>query len=74
MEKRRAPDRGRDPVTQGNRRRVAAGSGLLCILVGVALVAQPSAGALAVVWMIASLAIIVGCLYIALAFRLKQYK
>jgi hypothetical protein len=25
MEKRRAPDRGRDPVTQGNRRRVAAG-------------------------------------------------
>ena len=49
-------------------------SGLLCILFGVALVAQPSAGALAVVWMIASFAIVVGCLYIALAFRLKQYK
>jgi uncharacterized membrane protein HdeD (DUF308 family) len=49
-------------------------SGLLCILFGVALVAQPSAGALAVVWMIASFAILVGCLYIALAFRLKQYK
>ena len=28
----------------------------------------------AVVWMIASFAIVVGCLYIALAFRLKQYK
>ena len=49
-------------------------SGLLSILFGVALVAQPSAGALAVVWMIASFAIVVGCLYIALAFRLKQYK
>ena len=49
-------------------------SGLLCILFGVALVAQPSAGALAVVWMIASFAIVVGCIYIALAFRLKQYK
>jgi uncharacterized membrane protein HdeD (DUF308 family) len=49
-------------------------SGLLSILFGVALVAQPSAGALAVVWMIASSAIVLGCLYIALAFRLKQYK
>ena len=49
-------------------------SGLLWILFGVALVAQPSAGAVAVVWMIASFAILLGCLYIALAFRLKQYK
>ena len=49
-------------------------SGLLSILFGVALVAQPGAGALAVVWMIASFAILLGCLYIALAFRLKQYK
>jgi uncharacterized membrane protein HdeD (DUF308 family) len=49
-------------------------TGLLCILFGVPLVAQPSAGALAVVWMIASFAIVVGCIYIALAFRLKQYK
>ena len=49
-------------------------SGLLSILFGIALVAQPSAGALALVWMIASFAIVVGCLYIVLAFRLKQYK
>jgi uncharacterized membrane protein HdeD (DUF308 family) len=35
---------------------------------------QPGTGALAFAWMIAWYAIFFGCLYIGLAFRLKQYK
>ena len=68
---RRAPDRGRDPVAQGNRRRVAAGverPPLDPLRRCPGCPAQPSAGAVAVVWMIASFAIVVGCVYIALAF------
>jgi uncharacterized membrane protein HdeD (DUF308 family) len=49
-------------------------SGALSIAFGVILMVQPGTGALAFVWMIAWYAIFFGCLYIGLAFRLKQYK
>jgi uncharacterized membrane protein HdeD (DUF308 family) len=49
-------------------------SGPLSIAFGVILMAQPGTGALAFVWMIAWYAMFFGCLYIGLAFRLKQYK
>ena len=49
-------------------------NGALSVAFGVILLMQPGTGALALVWMIAWYAIFFGCLYIALAFRLKQYK
>ena len=49
-------------------------NGVLSIAFGVILLAQPATGALAFVWMIAWYAIFFGCLYVVLAFRLKQYK
>jgi len=47
---------------------------VLSIAFGVVLLAQPGTGALALAWTIAWYAIFFGCLYVALAFRLKQYK
>jgi uncharacterized membrane protein HdeD (DUF308 family) len=49
-------------------------SGLLSIAFGVLLIAWPGSGALALVWVIASFAILHGCTLIALAFRLKQFR
>jgi len=49
-------------------------TGVLGIAFGVILIAKPGAGALALVWMIGWFAIVFGCLYIALAFRLKKFK
>jgi uncharacterized membrane protein HdeD (DUF308 family) len=49
-------------------------SGLLSIAFGVILFVQPGAGALALVWMIGWFAVLTGCVYVALAFRLKKYK
>ena len=49
-------------------------SGVLSIAFGVILFAQPGAGALAVVWLIGWFAILAGCVYIGLAFRLKKHK
>ena len=49
-------------------------NGALSVAFGVILMLQPGTGALAFVWMIAWYAIVFGCLYIGLAFRLKQYK
>jgi uncharacterized membrane protein HdeD (DUF308 family) len=49
-------------------------SGLLSMAFGVIMVAQPGAGALAVVWIIAWYAILFGCMYVGLAFQLKKYK
>jgi uncharacterized membrane protein HdeD (DUF308 family) len=49
-------------------------SGLLSVAFGVLLLVQPGAGALAVVWIIGWYAILAGCIYIALAVRLKKYK
>jgi uncharacterized membrane protein HdeD (DUF308 family) len=49
-------------------------NGVLSIAFGVILMAQPGTGALALVWMIAWYAILFGCLFVALAFKLKQFK
>jgi uncharacterized membrane protein HdeD (DUF308 family) len=49
-------------------------SGLLSVALGVALIARPGAGALAVVWLIGSFAILVGCIYISLALWLNEHK
>jgi uncharacterized membrane protein HdeD (DUF308 family) len=49
-------------------------SGLLSIAFGVIMFAQPGAGALALVWLIAWFAVLAGCVYIGLAFQLKKHK
>ena len=49
-------------------------TGALAIAFGVILIAKPNAGALALVWTIGWFAIVFGCLFIALAFRLKKFK
>lgn len=49
-------------------------NGVLAIAFGVLLFAQPGAGALALVWMIAWFAIAFGILQIVLAFRLKRFQ
>jgi uncharacterized membrane protein HdeD (DUF308 family) len=49
-------------------------NGLLSIAFGVILFSQPGSGALAVVWMIGWFSVVAGCLYIALAFRLKSLR
>jgi uncharacterized membrane protein HdeD (DUF308 family) len=49
-------------------------SGLLSIAFGILLIAWPGSGALALVWVIGSFAILHGCALIALAFRLKQFR
>ena len=48
-------------------------SGLLSIAFGVVAIASPGAGAVSVVWMIGWFALLVGCIYVALAFRLKKF-
>jgi uncharacterized membrane protein HdeD (DUF308 family) len=48
-------------------------NGVLSIAFGVIVMIQPGAGALAVAWMIAWYAIFFGCLYVAVAFRLRRY-
>jgi uncharacterized membrane protein HdeD (DUF308 family) len=49
-------------------------SGALWVLFGLVLFAQPGAGALALVWLIGWSAVIIGVLYIVLAFRLRSHK
>jgi uncharacterized membrane protein HdeD (DUF308 family) len=49
-------------------------SGALSVLFGIILIVQPGAGALAVVWLIGATAVVMGILYVALAFRLKRHK
>lgn len=49
-------------------------TGLLSVALGVALFARPGTGALAVVWLIGSFAILVGCIYISLALWLNEHK
>ena len=47
--------------------------GLLSIVLGIFLIARPSAGALAFIWLIGSLAIFVGCIYVSLSLWLKEH-
>ena len=48
-------------------------SGVISVLFGLGVLLYPGAGALALVWVIGTYAIIAGVLYIALAFRLKKH-
>jgi uncharacterized membrane protein HdeD (DUF308 family) len=48
-------------------------SGSLSILLGIVLLLQPAAGALAVVWWIGAFAIIMGFVYIGLALKLRKH-
>ena len=48
-------------------------SGVLSILFGILIVAVPSAGALAVIWLIAAYALAFGVVLLAPAFRLRQF-
>jgi uncharacterized membrane protein HdeD (DUF308 family) len=49
-------------------------SGLLSVVVGIIVLAQPGAGALALVWLIAAYAVAFGILMIALSLRLKSHR
>ena len=49
-------------------------SGAISIIFGLVLVMQPLAGAVAVIWMIATFAIIFGIDHILLAFKLRSYR
>ena len=57
-----------------NNEWLLALAGALSILFGVALIVAPGTGALAVLWLIGSFAIVVGILMIILGFRLKGMK
>ena len=48
-------------------------AGAVSILFGVVMIANPAAGALAVLWMISAYALVLGILYIILAFRVKGF-
>ena len=49
-------------------------NGVLSVLFGILLIAAPGAGALAVLWLIGTFALVVGILMIVLGFRLKGMK
>jgi uncharacterized membrane protein HdeD (DUF308 family) len=49
-------------------------SGLLSVVLGLILLTRPGADMLAVAWLIGSLAILVGCIYVSLALWLKTYR
>jgi uncharacterized membrane protein HdeD (DUF308 family) len=49
-------------------------NGVLSVLFGIVLIVAPGAGALAVLWLIGTFAIVVGILMIVLGFRLKGLK
>ena len=48
-------------------------AGLASVVLGVLLMAQPGAGALAVLWLIASYAVVFGVLLVILAFRARRF-
>jgi uncharacterized membrane protein HdeD (DUF308 family) len=48
-------------------------AGIISVLFGIAIVARPAAGALAVVWWIGGFAVVFGALVISLAFRLRRW-
>ena len=48
-------------------------AGLASVVLGVLLMAQPGAGALAVLWLIASHAVVFGMLLVILVFRARRF-
>jgi uncharacterized membrane protein HdeD (DUF308 family) len=48
-------------------------SGIVSVLFGVAMMASPGAGALALVWVIGIYAVFMGAMFVALAFRLRKH-
>ena len=48
-------------------------SGVISVLFGIAVISRPAAGALGLVWLIGTYAVIAGVLYIGLALRLKKH-
>ena len=46
--------------------------GVISVLFGIGIVLAPGAGALALVWVIGTYAVISGVIFVALAFRLKK--
>ena len=48
-------------------------SGALSVLFGAAMLVMPSAGALALIWVIGAYSIIFGILFVGFAFRLKKH-
>ncbi len=49
-------------------------SGVLSVLFGVCMMLAPGAGALALVWVIGIYSVVLGVMFVALAFRLKKHK
>ncbi|MBC6982555.1 HdeD family acid-resistance protein [Caulobacter sp. 17J80-11] len=49
-------------------------TGVLWVLFGIAMIARPGVGALAVIWMIGAAAIVAGISFVGFAFRLKKHK
>ena len=49
-------------------------SGAVSVLFGIVLLMQPGTGALALIWLIGSMSIVLGVIYVALALRLKRHK
>jgi uncharacterized membrane protein HdeD (DUF308 family) len=47
--------------------------GIISVLFGVGVMLAPGAGALALIWVIGTYAMIIGLLFVALAFRLKKH-
>jgi uncharacterized membrane protein HdeD (DUF308 family) len=47
--------------------------GIISVLFGIGVMVAPGAGALALIWVIGTYAIIIGVLLVALAFRLKKH-
>ncbi len=47
--------------------------GIISVLFGIGVMLAPGAGALALIWVIGTYAIIIGVLFVALAFRLKKH-
>jgi uncharacterized membrane protein HdeD (DUF308 family) len=47
--------------------------GVISVLFGVSMVLAPGAGALALVWVIGAYSVVIGALFVALAFRLRKH-
>ena len=67
-------DHRRNPAAQGDRQRwMLILGGVLSVVFGLIVLFAPGAGALGLIWVIASYSIVFGILFIALALRLRKY-